>query len=1494
MTFDPAKLGLTSTGGAYNSETIFAKNTNQLTFESDGSPAPARADITDVERQTISKTIRYRGGDNSQYPQISSGKLGMFANGIEFLHDYATKKLPGSSKLPPVELNFNRVYFKSNFDLTTDDAQIIDGVYNYNTGAFLSNSWNYPNVWGSKAYYSDTNFQGDYYRHTDGHSKILGFCYDGYPIYGPYGYVTGEDEKSGIKLVKSSYRAHLGDSHRRPGWKYTDTIETTLGDTILGPGAFVEDFVYSKKLSDLDEFNGRYCVTPDFPEGTYAYFLTFTDETLDNPAYPYIVGPSTKQHREFIEPIPQEAIISNDLWSIGTGNRITTLIERNVVNIPFPLYNREGVTVELISGELPPGLRIEGNSIVGTVYEVAYNRSFNIVIRAYYKSLFEDRTFEIAVTGPDDPEWVTARGLLPIGPNDTFYILDSEVVDFQLQAIDSDLPAGDELSYFIADGDGTLPPGITLTEDGRIYGVTEPLLSLDKRFEGGGYDTFPFSALPMDYAAVSDYYGTRDPDTITPSSNLIKLNRYYPFAVTVTDGDSFIRREFRIYVVGDDFLKADNTEMQSSTTMFKADATNVRNPTWITPRDLGYRRANNYTTLFLDIINNPTLEGAVTYSMEDLNDDGSKSELPPGLSLDKNTGELYGNIPYQTSVLQDYKFTVRATRRVSDLETLEIFGTFYEDTLLGNNSFKIYKTDLTGLEDGINDLFELVGQEVLIENNIYTVTSVDDRNNDYDIIFLNDTLAPSINLLVSRTSSVGQDHFFVQRLSETNKNLYQSRTLKFSENEEYVITDIIPYIEYNVIQTTPDQDAIYPANAPMSMTPNNNYYVGDFAIWPEEYGGNGRIFKCIEAHTMLPLVDEDNELILNDAGEVQIDFDATKWLEVAERLEQFSITDRLTSARQALNDAYGSEAYIRVINQNTWNIRIPSTSKSRILSNIASFFKGLDSTEFTINLVRDNEHKILLDRNLSRQFQGGTNIGIALFKNNAFSKNLIVSSEDPVNIPTSSKTFEIKILGDVDSNISWVTEPDLGTINANFDSTLKVIAQTTVPDTKMVYTLVDGKLPNGLELAYDGEIIGAARQFGTLEEPGLTTFENKAVTWDGNFPGDTTFDREYKFTVKAKDRFEYAAIEREFTLKVEDLDDTVYTNIYMKPMLPIDQRLEFQRFISNPDIFTPSKIYRARDEKFGVQENLEMLVYAGIEATDVDKFVSAAAKNHKRKKYILGDFKSAVAKDENGNDIYEVVYIDVVDPAEPKQTGEYNFNNPYDYHNSTTYTGKNKTRKSFKINTEKKITVDSIQYAGKDDVTKTGLGTDELPVYGRQLVKFVFVENETLLIQTREGGAVDINVDDNDFELVVRDTSNITVELQTSPAEPYRLRPTPDNTIKADSDAIKVSQSKDDLRYITNITNMRDNIKAIGKSERNYLPLWMRTAQEGLQELDYVSAIPVCYCIPGTSDDIIRNIKNNGFDPKIINYDIDRYIVRRTKDSNVEKYILFANYQFNV
>jgi len=117
------------------------------------------------------------------------------------------------------------------------------------------------------------------------HSPILGFAYDGNPIYGPYGYIT----KNGglISQMKSGYELNI--SQDRPP------------TSIFPEGFFVEDYTHYKVLDEtvLDENNGRFCVTPDYPNGTYAYFLTIDNkfsatsgifEKYREPIFPYAIG----------------------------------------------------------------------------------------------------------------------------------------------------------------------------------------------------------------------------------------------------------------------------------------------------------------------------------------------------------------------------------------------------------------------------------------------------------------------------------------------------------------------------------------------------------------------------------------------------------------------------------------------------------------------------------------------------------------------------------------------------------------------------------------------------------------------------------------------------------------------------------------------------------------------------------------------------------------------------------------------------------------------------------------------------------------------------------------------------------------------------------------------------------------------------------------------------------------------------------------------------
>ena len=117
------------------------------------------------------------------------------------------------------------------------------------------------------------------------HSPIIGWAYDGHPIYGPYGYA--DKEGGAVKRLQTSYSLQL--KANRPG-------------TAQFPaGIFLEDYSYVGD-GDLDIHNGRYCKTPEFPDGVYAYFTTInsTPESsgplngYKKPLFPYVVGNSYK------------------------------------------------------------------------------------------------------------------------------------------------------------------------------------------------------------------------------------------------------------------------------------------------------------------------------------------------------------------------------------------------------------------------------------------------------------------------------------------------------------------------------------------------------------------------------------------------------------------------------------------------------------------------------------------------------------------------------------------------------------------------------------------------------------------------------------------------------------------------------------------------------------------------------------------------------------------------------------------------------------------------------------------------------------------------------------------------------------------------------------------------------------------------------------------------------------------------------------------------
>ena len=181
------------------------------------------------------------------------------------------------------------------------DAKSYDSDENENNN-MGDGLWN-GDAWASEGETMDVNGaghpdgMGNYHYHATPvalyggpgeHSPIIGWAFDGFPIYGPYGYDNPDDPMSEVVRMETSYQMRdMDDRSTLPDG--TPSVPPGPSDFDAFPlGTYWEDREFIEALGHLDQYNGRECKTPDFPDGTYAYFVTIDEEGV--PAFPYLTG----------------------------------------------------------------------------------------------------------------------------------------------------------------------------------------------------------------------------------------------------------------------------------------------------------------------------------------------------------------------------------------------------------------------------------------------------------------------------------------------------------------------------------------------------------------------------------------------------------------------------------------------------------------------------------------------------------------------------------------------------------------------------------------------------------------------------------------------------------------------------------------------------------------------------------------------------------------------------------------------------------------------------------------------------------------------------------------------------------------------------------------------------------------------------------------------------------------------------------------------------
>ena len=222
---------------------------------------------------------------------------------------------------------------------------------------------------------------------------------------------------------------------------------------------------------------------------------------------------------------------------------------------------------------------------------------------------------------------------------------------------------------------------------------------------------------------------------------------------------------------------------------------------------------------------------------------------------------------------------------------------------------------------------------------------------------------------------------------------------------------------------------------------------------------------------------------------------------------------------------------------------------------------------------------------------------------------------------SDTKQYSIQVIGLVEETIDWITASNLGTIYNGEISELYVEAELS-SGAQLQYSLIGngiGGLPIGLDLLPDGVIAGRV------------SFEMASNV-------DT-----YTFTIRASDVNGLVTSDREFTVQVLERNSRPYENLYIQLLPSRAGRTIYNDIITNSDIIPPNYVYRYWDPWFGRNILRRSLFLTGLNPDTDSQYINAVTLNHYWKTLGFGAIKTAVAKDNNFNVVYEVVYVEIND-----------------------------------------------------------------------------------------------------------------------------------------------------------------------------------------------------------------------------------------------------------
>jgi hypothetical protein len=306
---------------------------------------------------------------------------------------------------------------------------------------------------------------------------------------------------------------------------------------------------------------------------------------------------------------------------------------------------------------------------------------------------------------------------------------------------------------------------------------------------------------------------------------------------------------------------------------------------------------------------------------------------------------------------------------------------------------------------------------------------------------------------------------------------------------------------------------------------------------------------------------------------------------------------------------------------------------------------------------------------------------------------------------------------------------------------------------------------------------------------------------------------------------------KDFSLIVKQEFEQPTDTLYIKCVPSTEDRNIIKSLLTNPTLIPTDDVYRPTDLNFGKASSVVYEHAYGIYASDFEEYVAAITKNHYWRNITLGELKTAIAKDNAGNIVYEVVYSEVQD----------NLVNPKGESVSELISWPRNIPLNF-----------GPWYSSRTDIYTSYV---DRSLVGQSL-------------QTQETIEEQLIVSENDLNL-------LTEEGQ--PNYYSSLTPGFARTL-----------------YPNSLPNMRTRTGTnLGQEfDFNLLPRWMTSQQANGSTLGYTPAWVISYCKPGTSAQIKTNIETLWLDPlgrpytlNTINFQLDRFTVDKSVTYDYDKNI---------